>query len=242
MLSSQEVEQFLREAGVPVAGAAIRDAEGGKIYYVFVEVRRDARGHQEPTNAALDVVKGTLAEMGVAVDFILTDGTMRDAEAGLRATLLHSFGGTVRNSFLSSKTRDAFIWIVPKRILSDTELDEIAAKARIFLSEVGLTLRQISTTTGENLPSRTRCLAMLKLAAPVTSARLAELLKKEGFVVPSDDWMTRRLDALRKNGQVVRMKSGRYAVSLETLRALGKVKGRASPDLSRLLALAANRG
>lgn len=242
MRNAQDVQKFLLEAGVPVSGVAIRDSEGDGIYYVFVEVRRDTRGRQEPSNAALDVARATLGDMGATVDFILTDGTMRDAEAGLRATLLHSFGGSVRNSFLSTRTRDGFVWIVPKRALNETELDEISAKARLFLEDVGLTLRQITTTTGENLPSRTRCLAMLKQASPATSPQLAELLREQGFVVPSDDWMTRRLDVLRKSGQVVRMRSGRYAVSLAALRGLGTVKGRASPDITRLLALVNHRG
>ena len=242
MRSAQQVEQFLLDAGIPVSGSAIRDSEGEGIYYVFVEVRRDIRGRQEPSNAALDIAKATLGDMGATVDFILTDGTMRDAEAGLRATLLHSFGGSVRNSFLSTRGREAFVWVVPKRVLGDAELNEISAKAKIFLEEVGLVLRQLTTTTGENLPSRMRCLATLRQAAPATHLQLAVLLRGQGFVVPSDDWMARRLDVLRKSGQVVRMRSGRYAVSLAALKGLGTVKGPSSPDISRLLALASSRG
>jgi len=242
MLSAQEVEQFLLAAAIPVSGSAIRDAEGDGLYYVFVEVRRDARGRQEPSNTTLDAIKALLEEKGALVDFVLTDGAKRDAEAGLRATLLHSFGGAIRNSFLSSETREAFVWVVPKRQLSDTELDEIGAKAKVFLDDVGLKLGNITTTTGENLPSKTRCMTMLRQVAPVTCSQLAELLRQREFVVPSDDWMTRRLDALRKAGLVVRMKSGFYAVSLQALKGLGTVKGRTSPDVSRLLALASTRG
>jgi hypothetical protein len=242
MFSTQEVEQFLLAAGIPISGSAIRDSEGDDLYYVFVEVRRDARGRQEPANTTLDAVKVSLKEKGTLVDFVLTDGTMRDAEAGLRATLLHSFGKLVRNSFLSSKTREAFVWVVPKRELSDADLEEIGAKAKLFLEDVGLKLKHITSTTGENLPSKTGCMTMLRHAAPVTSLQLVELLREKGFVVPSEDWMTRRLDALRKAGLVVRMKSGFYAVSLQALKGLGTVKGRASPDVARLLALASKRG
>ncbi|MBB2804732.1 hypothetical protein [Xanthomonas arboricola] len=243
MFDVREIEKFLLSAGIPVSGSAIRDVEEGSRYYAFVEVRRDPRGRQEPSNAVLDAAGATLRESGIFVDFVLADGTMRDAEAGLRATLLHSFGGAIRNSFLSSTTRDAFVWIVPKRQLGDVELDAISAKAKVFLSEVGLTLKSLTTTTGENLPSNTRCLAMLRRVAPATSLKLTQLLREKGFVVPSEDWMTRRLDALRKAGMVIRMKSGNYAISLQALKALGTSKhGRDSPDVSRLLALASKHG
>lgn len=243
MHSTQEVERLLLDAGIPVSGSAIRNSGSqGFNYYVFVEVHRSARGRQEPTNTALDAVKTSLQNKGVLVEFVLTDGTTRDAESGLRATLLYSFRRMLRNVFLSTKVKDAFVWVVPKRRLNDTELDRIEAAARTFLASVGLKLNSITTTTGEDLPSRTRCLVMLRQAAPVTCSQLAALLRAKEFVVPSDDWLTRTLDALRKAGLVVRMKSGRYALSLQALKGLGTVKGRASPDVSRLLALAANRG
>ena len=242
MISGPDLEKRLIAAGIPVSGSAIRDSETGNSFHVFVEVGRDSRGRQVPSNGQLEAEKEQLREIGVLVDFVLTDAMMRDAEAGLRATLLHSFGSMVRNSFLAKDGRNAFVWVVPKRQISDAELDEVSAKARILLTEVGLELAHLTLTTGENLPSKTRCLTMLRLVAPVSSGALAAHLRSAGFVVPSDDWMMRRLDGLRKAGQVVRLKSGLYAVTLQTLRGLGTVKGRASPDLSRLLALVKPRG
>jgi hypothetical protein len=242
MLSSLDVEGQLIAAGIPVSGSAIRDSESGNSFYVFVEVRRDGRGRQDPSNSQLETAKETLQGLGVLVDFVLTDAMMRDAEAGLRATLLHSFGAIVRNSFLAKEGRDAFVWVVPKRQLSDTELDDVSAKARVLLRELGLELVHVTLTTDENLPTKTRCLTMLRLVAPVTSETLALRLRAAGFVVPSEDWMVRRLDSMRKAGQVVRLKSGLYTVTLQTLRGLGTIKSRNSPDLSRLLALAKSRG
>lgn len=242
MLKAQDVERILLADGIPVSGSAVRDSVADGRYYVFVEVKRNARGRQEPANAKLHSMKASLQEKGVLVDFILTDGARRDAEAGLRATLLHSFGGAVRNSFLSSEVRNAFVWVVPKRQLTDDELDSIGQKAKVFLDEIGLELVHVTTTTGENLPSKTRCMTMLRQVAPATSAQLAVALREAGLVVPSDDWMTRRLDALRKAGLVVRTKAGCYALTLPALKRLGTVKGQASPDVSRLLALAWRHG
>jgi len=242
MISGPDLEKRLIAAGIPVSGSAIRDSDTDSSFHVFVEVRRDGRGRQEPSNSKLQAVKEQLNALGVLVDFVLTDAMMRDAEAGLRATLLHSFGAILRNSFLAKDGREAFVWVVPKRQLIKEELDEVSAKARILLSELGLELAHITPTTGENLPSKTRCLAMLRLVAPATSETLSANLRTAGFVVPSEDWMVRRLDGLRKAGQVVRLKSGFYTVTLRTLKDLGTVKGRASPDLSRLLALVKPHG
>jgi len=242
MFNEAELERRLIAAGIPVSGSAIRDSEDGSSFHVFVEIRRDSRGRQEPSNVQLEVAREELRAVGVQIDFVLTDAMMRDAEAGLRATLLHSFGNVIRNSFLTRQGREAFVWVVPKRQLTEDELGEVSAKARILLRELGLELAHITPTTGENLPSKTRCLTMLRLLAPVSPEVLAAKLRVAGFVVPSDDWMMRRLDALRKAGQVVRLKSGLYAVTLLTLRGLGTVKGRESPDLSRLLALAKRHG
>ncbi|WP_152984258.1 hypothetical protein [Stenotrophomonas nitritireducens] len=242
MHSAQEVQSFLREKGILIAGSAVRDSGGRNFYYVFVEVQKNARGHQEPTNAALDAAKVALEQEGALVEFILTDGATRDIEAGLRATLLHSFGRSLRNSFLSSSASEASVWVVPKHGLSDDERTQIEEKAKIFLKEVGLTLRHITATTEENLPAKTRILTVLRQVAPAAPAQLVQHLRDKGFVIPSDDWMTRQLDGLRKAGMVVRMKSGLYAVTAQGLKGLGTVKGRSSPDVSRLLALASNRG
>lgn len=242
MFNEAELEKRLLAIGIPVSGSAVRDSEDGSSFHIFVGIRRDARGRQEPSNRQLEVARNELVTLGVKVDFILTDAMMRDAEAGLRATLLHSFGTAIRNSFLTRQGRDAFVWVVPKRQLAESELSEVSAKARVLLRELGLELRHLTPTTGENLPSKTRCLTMLRLLAPVGPEVLAARLRMAGFVVPSDDWMVRRLDALRKAGQVVRLKSGAYAVTLLALRGLGTVKGRESPDLSRLLALAKQHG
>lgn len=242
MYNAEELQQFLRGEGIPVAGSVVRNSDGKDFYYIFVEIKKNARGHQEPANTALNAVKAAMAEKGVGVEFILTDGAMRDAEAGLRATLLHSFGRSLRNSFLSPSAKEASVWVVPKHKLSDEERSQIEEKARVFLKEVGLTLRHITTTTEENLPTKTRILTVLRQAAPVASPQLAELLRGMEFVIPSDDWMTRQLDGLRKAGMVVRMKSGLYAVTAQGLKGLGTVKGRSSPDVSRLLALASKRG
>lgn len=242
MSSKQEIEEQLRDAGIPISGTAIRSAEGDNFYYVFVEVHRDARGRLVPSNAKLMATKAYFQEKGYLIDFLLKDATVRDAEVGLRATLLYSFGELLRNSFLAFQANEAFVWVDPKRQLTEHELNEVGRKAKVFLDDVGLKLSQITTTWGENLPSKTICISVLRQAAPATTEELVGLLRGAEFIVPSKNWMTRRLDALRKAGLVVRMRSGRYTLTLQALKGLGTVKGRRSPDISRLLALAGKHG
>ncbi|WP_336684309.1 hypothetical protein [Stenotrophomonas maltophilia] len=241
MIELEALSDFLSERLVPVIGAIARDSSPAGAYYVFVEVQRDARGRQEPSNAYLAEVRQSLAALDTPVDFILVDGATRDAEAGLRATLLHSCGSFLRNSFLAVDGVSAVVWVVPKRVLTDEELTQVSDKASVFLESVGITLRHLASTSGENLPSKTKCLAALRQIAPATVASLADSLRYQNFVVPSHDWMSRRLDALRKSGMVVRLRTGGYVLSLQALRALGTIKGRGSPDVARLLALARSR-
>lgn len=238
MINENELQRVLTEMGVPVSGAIVRNLEGDDSFRIFVEVARDSRDRQIPSNLQLNYAKDQIRQMGADIDFILKDATLRDAEAGLRATLLHSYSELLRNSFLTKDERRAFVWLVPKRQLSENELNDIEAKSKSFLAELDLDLAHLNLTSGENLPSKTRCLSTLRLIAPAPPVRLVESLRKSGFVIPSDDWMARRLDALRKAGLVIRLRSGSYVLTLLALKSLGTAKGRNSPDVARLLALA----
>lgn len=196
---------------------------------------------QEPSPRRVQQQAGQrprLAEQGVGVEFLLTDAHAQDVEAGLRATLLHAFGGSVRNVFASVQGPKASIWIEPKHQLAEDELSAIKNRASKFLDEVGVRLEFLTTTVDENLPSVYLCLRVIRQHAPIDPLKLTELLRVRGFVIPSDDWLLRRLDAMRRSGRLVRQDGGRYSLTLAALRDLGTVKGRSSPDISRLLALA----
>lgn len=238
MFDEAQVAEFLKNEGIVVSGRVVPRNFDGINFYVFVEVERDSRNLQQPSNLTLNRLKDALAERGIFVDFILIDGTARDIEAGARASLLHTFHDLISNAFVSTLGRKAHLWLVTKRKLEDVDLEAIQAVAKVYFENVGFELVDLKSTTDENLPSKTVCLKTIRLRAPVTEEEIIDLLQQSGFVVPSVNWMSKRLDLLRKEGFIVRLKNGNYALSLEGLSKLGTLKSRRSPDISRLLALA----
>jgi len=240
MFDVLEITKLLAERSIPVTGASLADTTSPDKprVYVFVPVHRDSDNRQQPSNLQLSRAKEELGLRGIDLDFVLTDGDRRDVEAGLRATLLHSFGSLIRNSFLSVAKQRATVWLDLKAGLDSTALNAITIKAQIFLNEVGLSLGEISSTAADNLPTSTSILLVIRRASPVTAPAIKTELQKGSLTVPSDDWLSRRLDLLRKHGSVVRNHDGSYALSYQALKQLGSGKDSESPDVNRLLRLA----
>jgi hypothetical protein len=241
MLDQAHISRMLEALEIPIAGAIIEPSAAGENFFVFVAVTRDSENRQVPSNRKLHEARQALSVLGATVEFLLTDAQTQDIEAGLRATLLHSFGEDVRNIFLSTENNVAHAWVDPKRALDSAAIAAMQEKARIFLKEFDIPLGSLNTTTGETLPSALACLRVMRQLAPVTASALKDELMRRGFTVPSADWLARRLDALRRGGKIVRLEPGQYALSLRALQELGTIKGRSSPDIARLLALARAR-
>lgn len=227
----------LAELGISVVGSIVEDADQHGGYFVRVAVTRDGENLQQPSNRRLNELKAIFASEGMRVEFLLNDSQGQDIEAGLRATLLYAFPAAVRNAFLSVDNRAARVWVEPKHALDEAELRLIERKAGDYLEGVGVHLHKLVVTSDENLPGTLACLTLLRQLAPVSVQDLKAQLERR-FTVPSEDWLKRRLDALRKAGKVVWIADGTYACSLDALRGLGSARGARSPDISRLLALA----
>ncbi|MEO6280064.1 hypothetical protein [Roseateles sp.] len=229
---------MLMERNLEVIGSIVKDSGPQGITFVRIAVRRDAENKQRPSNRLLIDIKAALKDAGHDVEFLLSDSLGVDVEGGLRATLMHAFGPEVRNVFLSLQGSVGNVWVESKRALSESALNAIRGRAKIYLAELTLELGAFALTNAENVPSDTVVLKVLRQIAPATTEQVVQLLVERGFDVPSDDWMKRRLDALRKVGKIVWLTQGKFACSLNATRALGTIKGRGSPDISRLLALA----
>jgi hypothetical protein len=241
MLDASGLQVTLQSQGIQVNGSIIKDTGTGDAFFVFVEVTRDQDNRQIPSNRKLTEAKRELADQGTIVEFLLSDPATRDIEGGLRATLLHAFGAEVRNAFMSIDDGVAFVWLEPKRNLDESVRADIDAKIKVYLSEFGFRLGSTSVTTNENLPSMLACLRVIRQMAPVASLALKDALTRGGFTVPSIDWLNRRLDSFRRAGKITRLDNGLYVLALKSLRELGTVKGRGSPDIARLLAMARRR-
>lgn len=238
MRNMAEVFEYLEQQGLKLSGPLVRQDGQKSVLYAFIEVSRNNKGHQKPSNVALKKITEELSKTEIAVKFILNDVSNLDFETGLRATLLHAFPSLIRNSFFTTGKDGAVVWIVPKGASVRDHMDEITGRVTIYLENASMSLAEIKLTVDENLPSRTAILSELRIAAPVSAEGLAERLTSKGFVEPPVDYLNRHLDALRRADQVVRRKDAQYCLTASALKILGTVKRRDSPDITRFLDLA----
>lgn len=237
MLSSDELVIALAALDIPVSGSIISEQQSG-IYYAFVHITRDSENKQQPSNFKLNDAKEKLATQSTIVEFLLVDDSGREIEAGLRATIRHSFDKEVRNVFLSQEGKKGRVWIEPKYDYDEEINSEIKKKANVYLTQFDIELISIIRTTGQNIPTILACLKRIRLLAPVSPADLEADLTSRGFSIPSEEWLKRRLESMRRKGHIVRRSDGAFVLTLSSLRILGTVKRRGSPDISRMLALA----
>lgn len=232
------IESALKVNGISYSGRLAEDIFDDKRFYVFIDVLRNSENLQVPSNKKLNDIKSEIALLGVNVEFILTDATKRSIEDGLRASMLHSFPEAIRNSFLTMSGSKAHVWLVPKLAITDDLLKAITKKVGIYLTLFDIEDFSVELTSEANLPSKIVCLTVIRNNSPVSLETIVATLRSRLFIVPSEDWMSRMLDVLRRNGLIIRSKGGLYSLSLAGLKALGTSKGRRSPDITRILALA----
>lgn len=235
-------ESLIREeisaAGVTSVGRISSSDTERPVYFATVVVERDSDGKQKPSNRTLKAVRDALLAKGVLLEFLLRYENSEEVEAGLRATLLHSHIDQIRNAFFSFDAGRAHLWIEPKQALEQTAINAMIERAEAYLQLFDIRLGSTSITSDEVLPTKLSMLIAIRQLAPVTLTALAMELKSRGYEVPSSDWLLRKLDLIRKEGGLVRLASGEFALTRQSLHALGTAKNRQSPDISRLLALA----
>lgn len=238
MTKQQLILDCLSAAGLAVGGSPIPDPANESRYFVFVVTSLDAAGRLQPSRSTLNEVAALLAQQGLIVEFLLTDNQSKDIEAGVRATLLHSFPNDVRNVFLTVDRNFANVWIDAKRALDQPQRDAMKERIEVFLRELELSLGAVCTLGEENTPGKVAILNAIRVSAPSSPPEIASQLQRRDFVIPSNEWLTRRLDALRRSNEIVRLHDGTYGLTASALRALGTSQQGRSPDVSRLLALA----
>lgn len=243
MQAEQLIVASLAKAGVTPVGPIVSGHDTERpIYYVTLRVARDGSGKQAPSNHSLHTLSKELRALDVLVEFILTYEESKSVEQGLRATILHSHIDKIRNLFVSVHAAKADVWIEPKGSIEPESLKAIEDRAKAFLGLFEIELASLKLTTEEILPSKLALLTVIRQSAPASLTAITTELSHRKLTVPSRDWLDRRLDALRKSDQVVRLNTGEYALTQSSLKALGTAKNRSSPDISRLLALSKRGG
>ncbi|WP_234731320.1 hypothetical protein [Acidocella facilis] len=233
-----QIEALLKDHNLPLVGAIVSNPSTPGGYFVPVLLTWSASGGKSPSGKALAVAKASLLEAGYTVDFILIDERTSSIEESLRASLLGSFPSDVRNAFFSYGEGEPQAWIEFKRQPDPStvvRLEGHLAKFAELFALPGLSL----TILGEAATAtRLEILSTVRQFSPIDLPSLMRELKRQDFCVPSQDWMNRQLDALRKGNLVLRRRDGNYTLTTEALTRLGTRKDRRSPDVRRILALA----
>lgn len=237
MTDLSSIKRDLENLGFQLKGEVIGDPDNPKKLFATILISRDAEGKQQPTKLRLNEARSYFEGREISLHFILYDTATSDLETGLRATLMLVFP-SLRNVFCSINDGRASVWVEPKVQLKEIEFNEIKIHTKSFFQLVGIHLEVIQSTSEERIPTKTAMLDSVRIIAPTDRAALTERLRAKNFVVPSEDWLKRRLDSLRKSGAIVVGADGKISLSLRTLRSLGTKKNARSPDITRLLALA----
>lgn len=228
----------LSKNNIRISGEITRDITSHNKFFAFIETNRDQDNKQQPSNRKLESIKYYFLSLDIQLDFILLDKSKDDIEAGIRASLMHSFGDVVRNVFLSITNESVDVWIDPKRIATQEENSQIQNKSEMYFDIFDIKFNNIFYTSTGNLPAKLTCLRALRTASPATISEISKKISSMGLTVPSDTWLSHRMDALRKDNLTVRLKNGKHALTHEGLSLLGTRKNARSPDIARLLDLA----
>lgn len=236
---SQLVRTLIAEAGIPLTGAVIKDARPGDHYFAIVSISRDGEGRQEPSDRRLEEVRAELLAHGHNVDFVSSEPQTIDIEGGLRAALANVYGDAVVSVAVALQGRRPTVWIeMGDTVMSEAMTAAVQARVALYFTSFNMAESAVQVTSRGNLPSIFACLRQIRLLAPVDIDTLSAKLQAAGFTVPSPEWLSHRLDAMRKAGRLVRLSNGTYSLTADALRKLGTTKRRTSPDVSRMLALA----
>lgn len=242
MTDIAHVHEELKARGIGWIGEVVFDANSPSRGFVTVHVSRDARGHQTPSNALLKLAKDNLEANGISIEFLLQQGGQDEVEVGLRATLLHSHIEHIRNAFVSFNKNLVTVWIEPKRPLENEIIRQLEERSKAFLSLLDFQLEALAITADHSLPSTYALLTSIRQLAPAEFDQILSDAVGRGFSIPSQDWLSRKLDVMRKEGRIVRLRNAKYALTKFSLHQLGTTKGRDSPDIRRLLELARQGG
>lgn len=160
-------------------------------------------------------------------------------EAGLEALLVRRYPDYVSGVYMSFLTTEsAQIWISLKSETADDTAKQIGKHAHDYLGAASLKVEGIELIPpGSPEPSIAAVLRALKALSPAKIEALLGYLRDRGFFIPNDRWLSRRLDAARKKGLVIREHRGSYVLSATGLALVPHSRSRSSTDVERMLLL-----
>lgn len=238
MTSKDVVMLRLKEMGIQplgIVGSGESD-DDPVMAYISAAPSRKAMSSQKAAK-----LRDELLQEGVHATFILSDTAEQEIESGLRAKALALFSDLLRNVFFSVVDRKGVVWLDQKVQLTEAQEKKIQDALSSYLSVFRYESISYDSLRDKGLPTNFYLLRVLRHIAPADIGAIKEEAERKGKAIPSDDWLKRRMDQLRKNGLVVWVSGDKYVLSLRALKQLGSTKNRLSMDVARMLALARRR-
>lgn len=93
----------------------------------------------------------------------------------------------------------------------------------------------------KNPPTLLATLRSAKKLAPFFVGEIVKELELRGFDLPSEKWMDKQLDLIRKKGFIFRRKDGRYTLTYQGILVTPHAGNRNSSDVERVLYLAGKK-
>ena len=241
LIKISDVETFLGEQGIEVRQSRVSHNIENTTFVAFVETTWNDRGKRQPSSYKLQRVSAEAKRRGFNLQFVVVNDDRPDLDETIKTLLFTNFPNDIRNSFGVLTGQRASIWIELKMDLTSSYRKKITRTVADFLRSLGIELKELAFTRDNDIPTPTALVVALRTIAPATLSELRGALEKKGFTVPNDKWLSHALDRLRKKKQVVRRGDKRYFLSLWTLTLQGTRRDEGSPDVVRVLAVAAKR-
>lgn len=178
-------------------------------------------------------------ELSVSLTWVLMqDGGAAAAEETLLAAMRQHFGASVKSLTMSSPSlQPVWVWLeVESGKLDLPPQEDFEDFARKFLAFLGKEKVHLSLVQASRRPAELRTLRALKRLAPASVSELRSALVDSGAFVPSDEWLRKELDRLRKSGLLVSSTSGEYSLTEKALLLVPHGKSSYSSDVERALA------
>ena len=238
------LREFLQTRGIACV-SEIREGNSDDIDFVLyvpgdrVSRRVDAgrTSVRQMTRLCNDIKK----QLKLNVEWIITqDDRVADLEAALRGAFEARFPGIFTAVSVSA------LHVSPSLVSVETDPQAINRPGAEHLSEIaasifsayGVEPPTVFYGDGLELPSIPMILRGVKTGSPATAESLADRLRQSRTLIPDLTWLRRKLDTLRREGLVVRISSGAYAMTEKGLGIVPHGRSRSSSDVERVLALA----
>ena len=238
MTKSKEISDYLIDAGFDLVGPVIEGYEGNRGCVVYLQVKHDKKGNQNPSNYKIGKIEKEINSKFGETTFVLYRQGNEDIINSIKSLLIRRFPDEVRNVFSSLNGRKVSVWLELKSVTTHEHSQDLEDATREIIEFSGLELINFTNISEMRLPTKTACLSIIRRKSPITVSDLAIELRNKGFELPENTWLQRNLDRWRKNKEILRQNSGTYLMTLKALKSLGSGRNRRSQDIYRVLDMA----